>query len=111
MENNHKDLTQILLDIQAIKGQLGRLVSDAGSEKGTRKRITDDLIIRIHKVEDDTLDILYGKDRISGLVIEVALLKNESKERKGEKRGRWGLYIAVGGIIVKEIIEFFTNKN
>lgn len=108
--NETERINQAFLDIEKLKLQIARLVSDTESEKDTRRRTTESLMKVIQKIENDFKDILYGTDRISGMVVELDRLKQESIERKRMKNHIYALWIAVGAGIIKEMFDVFTVK-
>lgn len=110
MVDPHEDIKKIFLQLENLKFGVGRLESNAESEKGTVKRMHEYILNEVKKVEDELKDVLYGKDRRTGIIVELDRLKQESEERKKTKQNIFGLWAAVGILLIKEIIVFFTNK-
>lgn len=110
MGDTNEDIEKIFLQLENLKFGVGRLESNAESEKGTVKRMHEYILSEIKKVEDELRDVLYGKDRRSGIIVELDRLKQESEERKQTKKNIFGLWTAVGILLIKEVIVFFTNK-
>lgn len=110
MSDNHEDVKNILLQIEKLKFQAERLVSNAESEKETVKRMHEYILLQVKKVEDELKDILYGKDRQSGIIVELDRLKQESMERKKTKQNIFALWIAFGSLLIKEILTYLMYK-
>lgn len=92
-------IQQILLDIEHLKMQSNRLVSDAESEKGQRRERNKQIDESIKKLESDFKDILFGKDRVSGLLISVDRL-NQIKKLV------WGMIVLIVPLVVKAIMDW-----
>lgn len=110
-------IQQLFIDYAELKMQVGILVSRAESERDTQKRANDrhsdkanDLIELVEKTENAIMDILYGKDRISGMIVELDRLKQESEERKKTKQNIIALWIAVIVLVAGKIYDLITKK-
>lgn len=88
-------LDYLLSKVDKMELQVGRIASDAESEKHNRRRATDDIT-----------DILYGKDKISGMVVELDRLKQNGI--RAEKHWNYiiGLIISVVVLIIKEVVQW-----
>ncbi len=104
MDDKEK-IQETFSQLEQLKYQVLRLVSDAESEKDSRKRSTDHIIDMIRNVETDFKDVLYGKDRMSGIVVELDRLKQESNNRKAIKQNIVALWIAAGSLFAKIIYD------
>lgn len=95
-------IQQIFSDIQELRSHVGRLESDARSEKDTRAARNTAIDKLILKVESDVKDVLYGTDRRSGVVVEVDRLIQI-------KKLVWGLIILMLPIAVTVIFGWFRK--
>lgn len=103
-------INDIFQELNSLKIQMNRLVADAESEKDTRSRTNVRIYQDIGKVESELKNLLYGSDRKSGIVVELDRLNQESVERKNTKKNIFALWIAIGGIIIKEVITILMHK-
>lgn len=103
-------ISGIFNELNSLKLQMNRIIADAESEKGTRARTNDRIYKDIEKLEVELKDLLYGEDRKTGIVVELDRLNQESLERKLTKKNIFALWIAVGGIIIKELITLLMRK-
>lgn len=110
MTDDSEKIVKLFGDIESIKLQLARLVSDAESEKDTRARTTDFVIDQVRKVEKDLREILYGDDGRGGMVVQLDRLQQELNERKSHKKNIIAIWISIGAIILKEIFDWIKNK-
>lgn len=110
MADNHEDVKNILLQIERLKLQAERLVSNAESEKETVKRMHEFILAQVKKVEDELKDVLYGRDRRTGMIVELDRLKQESEQRKRTKQNIIALWIAYGTVLLKLVFDFFKSK-
>lgn len=72
-------IQQIFADITELKHRTARLESDTESEKRTRAQRNNDFDRLIVKIENDFKDVLYGRDRRSGMIVEVDRLNQIKK--------------------------------
>ena len=102
-ENDQKNISRILSQLEDIKSQLKRFESEIDSEKGTRRRINSLIIKKIEKVQEDVNNILYGEDKKSGIIVDIDRLKQLSIQVKA-------LIGAVAAIIGKIIYDMISKK-
>ena len=58
---------------------------------------------------DEFKDIIYGKDRKKGIIVELDRLNQESANRKKQQQQIYALWVMVGGVALKEIISYFQK--
>lgn len=110
MEDLQKNINDIFMKLHHMEMQMQRLVSDAESEKETRARINKAIAADIKRIENDIKELLYGNDRKTGIVVELDRLNQESMQRQRTKQQLFALWIAVGGLVIKEIISILMKK-
>lgn len=110
MSDESDKIIKLFGDIESIKLQIARLVSDNESEKGTRQRLTVDLVDRIESVEKELKDILYGSDRKSGIIVQLDRLQTESDDRKFQRKNIIAIWISIGLIFIKELIDWVRGR-
>lgn len=99
---------EAFVELEKVKTQLNYLSGIVESEKGTLQREADRLRNEIEIVERNFREIIYDSEK--GLLIRLDRLTQESLERKRTKQNIIGLWIAVGSVIVKTIIDFFKSN-
>jgi hypothetical protein len=95
-------IEQIFQDIHDLKYRASRLESDTESEKRTRAQRNADFDKLLLKIESDFKDVLYGRDRRSGIIIEIDRLNQV-------KRLVWGLIVVVTPVALKVVIDWFSK--
>ncbi len=100
----HDEIAKIHVQLEGMKFQIARLVSNAESEKGTLQRETDRLYKEIKELEDK----IYDPEK--GLLLEVDRLKRDYEQRQNLKKNIFALWIAVGSIIVKYLITIIAER-
>lgn len=110
MDDLQKNINDIFMKLHKMEMQMGRLVSDAESEKETRARINKSIAEDIKRVETELKDLLYGNDRKSGIVVELDRLNQENMIRQRTKQQLFALWIMVGSLVIKEVITLLMKK-
>lgn len=67
---NEDKIQELLIGQAKMFTQLERIISDIESEKEVRKRITEDLILRI-RVLEDSKNIQDGKNKITDRIVTI----------------------------------------
>lgn len=101
------ETNRIILNFQLQQGLFeGRLVS----EQGRVKRTEDDLNIKIEnlfKLYHELHKLLF--DREDGIAFILDRIEQREKKREDHKKQLIGLWIAVGLIVVKEILSLIIK--
>jgi len=100
-------IQEAFTDISNLKLQIGRLLSNIESEKGTLTREADRLHQKINKVESEFREIIYDID--AGLLIKIDRLTVESMERKNLKNHIIVIYITLGSLILKTVLAWIIK--
>lgn len=101
-----EDKIQQLFDrFENLKDQLGRLSSNAESEKGTHQREHLRLQTEIDKCEKDLREIIYDREKGLAFIVD-RLIRTDSKREKE----RWFVFVTVGALFFKTILELLTTK-
>lgn len=98
-------IQQLFVRFEELRFQLGRITSNAESEKGTHLREHSRLQGEIDKCEKDLREIIY--DREKGLAFIVDRLLQDKDKRDKE---RWFIFVTVGALLIKTILELLTKK-
>lgn len=101
-------IIQIRLAIERLQQQIGRLISNVESEKGTISRTRAELREEISMLEQKINDILFKPD--TGLLIQLDRLIQESERRKKLQAQVVALWVTVAGIILEQIFKLLTDK-
>lgn len=103
---------QLYLEIQKLKWEVGRLLSNAESERGgdgtfqrAVKRVKDD----IDKIEGEYREAMYNPEK--GMIVKLDRLIQESESRKGLKTQMWALWLLVIGIAIRIVYGIIFNKS
>lgn len=102
-------ISDLIIQIEKIKLQLGRIESHIDSESGTLSRETKRLRDSISKVEVELKDIVYHHE--TGLLIKIDRLVQDNDKRKKMEAHIVVLWIMVLAGLLKEVIIYFVNKN
>lgn len=99
-------ITEAFRELDRLKDQVGRISSHIDSEKGTlgreTKRIRDD----IERVGNQFKDVIYGKD---GILIKIDRLEQESISKKQTKQNIIALWIGVSILLIESIIQMIKK--
>lgn len=91
--------TAILLEIQRLNDKIERVLSDASSEKATRKRTNDAIFSKLQELDA----LLRGKKGDNGLMSRVALLETVERNEKEENKSSFHKWVSVIAIIISTI--------
>lgn len=69
MALDHDKQAQILIQLAEIKGQLGRLVSDAESEKEFRKERNNNLDKQLDSLRNEIVELKQWKAELHGRIV------------------------------------------
>ena len=87
---------KVLLDIQYLKDQLARLVSDAQSEKDTRKRRHEQIDNRL----DSITNALYGNHGNNGMSSRIKKLEEIAQEHKENSKNTFTKTVAIISLLL-----------
>lgn len=80
------------------------MVSDAESEKDTRARVNAEILKLIKDQRDEFMNVLYGHDRKSGIVVDVDRLNNNMSTVQKVSWLLIGAVITIATFLVRDAI-------
>lgn len=104
-KNNRFNEDQLKIQLEGMKHQIDRLVSNAESEKETSRRMNNLLMEKIDKVDSGFKDVFYGVDRKSGLIVEVYGLLQGVRNVNRNWKIIIGLCVAVLVLILDKLVK------
>lgn len=103
-------IQEAFVKLEKVEGQLdnirlqqGRFESDIESEKRTRADRNKDIDKQISALHD----LIYNRE--TGLAFELDRLKVKDAKRDEQKKQLIGLWVVVGGVVIKMVIDFLIH--